>query len=268
MTFYVYDELGSGRSSRLQNPEGYSVRRDVADLEAIRQEIGAERMILIGHSYGGSLLAHYLVHYGEHVSKAVFSSPGALHPDDHSDADMVNRLTAEEKLKLYGRLLYPRSLLAYLLLQVNPQAAHAFAGDAEMDAQFDRVYALSEKALHAEGKHYPYPVNGLGFYANQFPQSRTAEKPDDIRKPLEAWDGPALILKGSDDYLSWSSAADYRTALEHSRLLYLEHAGHNVYQDQPELVMASIRAFLSDRPLPTEPYEDENPPPTFRAAIS
>jgi proline iminopeptidase len=49
---YVYDQVGRGRSSRLADPRGYTMERDVSDLEAIREEIGAERTVLIGHSYG------------------------------------------------------------------------------------------------------------------------------------------------------------------------------------------------------------------------
>ena len=48
---YVYDEVGTGRSSRLEDPRRYTLTRDVADLEAIREKIGAERVVLIGHSY-------------------------------------------------------------------------------------------------------------------------------------------------------------------------------------------------------------------------
>jgi DNA-binding CsgD family transcriptional regulator len=45
---WVYDQVGVGRSARLHDPTGYSVGRDAADLEAIRQRIGAQRLILIG----------------------------------------------------------------------------------------------------------------------------------------------------------------------------------------------------------------------------
>ncbi|HEX7055822.1 MAG TPA: alpha/beta fold hydrolase [Bacilli bacterium] len=261
---YIYDELGTGHSMRLNDPRGYGIKRDVADLEAIRNKIGIDRMILIGHSYGGEIAADYLVHYGQHVSKAVFSSPGPIDPSDHSDTQLIARLSNSERWKLYGHLMYPRSLMAYLLLQVNPLAAHTFAGDEEMDAEFDRIYAITEPALHAEGKHYDLPLHHLGFYANQMPQSRMAAPKPDLRVPLSAWDGPALILKGSDDYLSWASAMDYRNALRNSQLIYLEQAGHNEYQDQPELVMNIIRSFLADRPLPVSAYNEDTPPPTFQ----
>jgi hypothetical protein len=59
-------------------------------------------------------------------------------------------------------------------LQVNPRAAHAFVGDAEMDARNDRVYNHSRPALHCQGRSSGPALHGLGFYANQFPQSAAA----------------------------------------------------------------------------------------------
>jgi proline iminopeptidase len=62
------------------------------------------------------------------------------------------------------------------------------------------------------------------------------------------------VIKGSCDYLSWASGVAYRYALPHARLVYLHHAGHNAYQDQPAAYLAVVRAFLTDRPLPVVPW--------------
>src|SRR5215204_6956766 len=80
----------------------------------------------------------------------VLSSPADASPAA-GGASMVFRLTTEEKISVYALLLPPRPMLAYALLQVNAEAAHAFAGDAEMDARFDRVYNRSRPALHCRG---------------------------------------------------------------------------------------------------------------------
>jgi proline iminopeptidase len=61
------------------------------------------------------------------------------------------RLTAGQQLGLYRLLLRPRVLLGWTLLQVNPPAAHAFAGDAEMDARNDRVYNHGRAGAHCRG---------------------------------------------------------------------------------------------------------------------
>ena len=47
---FLYDQAGSGLSGFLPHLRDYTVARSVVDLEAIRQKIGVEKMILIGHS--------------------------------------------------------------------------------------------------------------------------------------------------------------------------------------------------------------------------
>lgn len=257
---YTYDQVGSGRSSRLKDPRDYTVQRDVEDLEFIRQKIGAEKIILIGHSYGGEIAAHYMATYGDHVEKVVFSSPGAINPEDKSGGNLTNRLTSDEKMGLFNSLLYPRVLMTYSLLQINPLAAMQFASDAEMDARFDKVYKYTQLAVNSRGLPHGSQLSGLGFYANQTPQSATAKTKPDIRKALSERDTSALIIKGSNDYLSWSSGIDYKKALSNSFLVYFQGAAHNVYQDSPKLFMEVLRAFLNDKPLPVAIYDKLEPP--------
>jgi proline iminopeptidase len=258
---YVYDQVGSGRSSRLADPTQYTVARHVADLEAIREQIGADRVVLIGHSYGALIAAGYLAEHGDHVARVVFSSPQPLPgTDDTSASGLTGRLPLGERLGVYRLLVWPRTLLGYALLQVNPRAAHAFAGDREMDARFDRVYNRSRAALHCDGTPAGLELHGLGFYAWGYPQSATFEPMADLRPALSRQSASVLVIKGRCDYLSWSSAIAYRDALPNARLIYLPDAGHNAYQDQPEQFLATVRAFLSDQPLPIAPWTGSAPP--------
>jgi proline iminopeptidase len=266
---WVYDQVGTGRSSRLADPRRYDIAREVADLEAIRQRIGADRLVLIGHSWGGQVAAAYLAAHPGHVAKVVFSSPGALAPavDDGSDGRVRARLTRGQQLRLYRLLAWPRVLLAWTLLQLDPRAAHAFAGDAEMDARNDRVYNAGRAGAHCRDAGPGPALHGLGFYAYQFPQSAAARPWADPRPALARLHTPALVIKGSCDYLSWSSGTAYLRAVPGSRLVYLHHAGHNSYQDQPAAFLATVRAFLAGRPLPEPartgtavPADYEGPP--------
>jgi pimeloyl-ACP methyl ester carboxylesterase len=97
---YVYEQLGAGRSSRLADPTGYGLDRDVADPEAVRQTVGAERLVLIGHSHGGALAAAYLAGHPDHVQSMVLSSPAPLDPADTTGDDAV----APDSLLLEGRV--------------------------------------------------------------------------------------------------------------------------------------------------------------------
>ena len=225
---------------------------------------GADRLVLIGHSWGGQVAAGYLAAHPEHVARVVFSSPGALAPalDDGSSGQVKGRLSPTERLRLYALLVRPRMLLAYTLLQVNPLAAHAFAGDAEMDARNDRVYNAGRAGTHCRDLGLGPALHGLGFYAWQFPQSAAARPFTDPRPALARLATPALVIKGSCDYLSWASGLDYRHALPNARLVYLGHAGHNAYQDQPAY-LAVVRAFLAGRPLPIAPWTGSGVPADY-----
>src|SRR5690606_33249651 len=74
---YNYHQVGAGLSSRL-DADDYTVSRHVADLEAIRIELKADHLILIGASWGGQLIAEYMAAYPERVERAVVSSPGSI----------------------------------------------------------------------------------------------------------------------------------------------------------------------------------------------
>jgi proline iminopeptidase len=260
---YVYDQAGTGHSARLADPGQYTMARAVADLEAIRGEIGADRMVLIGHSGGAQVAASYLASHGRHVERAVFSSPGVLAPA-LEDGGMRSRLTAGQQLDLANSLLLrPRALLAATLLQVNPRAAHALAGDAELDAVQDRVYNQARPALHCQAAQPGPALHGLGFYAHYAPQSAASQPWADPRPQLARQATPALIIKGSCDFLSWSSATAYQQALPHAGLVYLRGAGHNAYQDQPGAFLATVRAFLTGQPLPSAPWTSPSAPADY-----
>jgi proline iminopeptidase len=192
----------------------------------------------------------------------VLSSPEDPSPSA-GGASMVYRLDTRQKLGVYALILPPRPMLAYALLQVNPEAAHAFAHDPEMDARQDRIYNRTRPALHCRDKPPGPALHGLGFYANQYPQSATREPHADFLPDFEGWSIPTLVIKGSCDYLSWSSAQEYLEALPNARLLYLGAAGHNAYQDEPDRYIAGARAFLLGRPLPERPYEGSRLPEDY-----
>lgn len=261
---YIYDQLGSGRSSRLTDPTGYTVERQATDLEALRQQLGIDSMILIAHSAGAEIASTYLADHPTRVERLVLISPAAIPGTaDSSGGNYLDALSFSEKLGLYRWVIRPRILLTYGLLQINPAAAHNLVGDAEMDARFDRVYNQSRQVLHCADRDRGPALHGLGFYSNQYPQSAGASRPRDVRADLAGQIVPTLILKGECDYLSWSSSVGYTSALADARLVYVPHAGHNLYQDRPDTALSTIRAFLGDQPLPIPPQSTYEVPHSY-----
>jgi proline iminopeptidase len=68
------DQRGSGRSERPKDEAAYSIDRLVEDVEALRQELGVERISVIGHSFGTVLALEYAARYPDHVSRVVLAA--------------------------------------------------------------------------------------------------------------------------------------------------------------------------------------------------
>ncbi len=55
-------------------------------------------------------------------------------------------------------------------------------------------------------------------------------------------------------------AYEYKETLPNATLLSIPNAGHALYGAQPELMLAVMRAFLLERPLPLSPYTASQAP--------
>ncbi len=259
---YLYDQLGVGESSRLANPAHYTVAGSVANLESFRKAIHAPQVDLIGYSWGSALAAAYLASHAHHVSKVVFVSPGAVGGQASDLLELLGRLGPAHLWALLRQTLAPRAMLAWMLVQVNPRAAHAFAGDAEMDARFRDMIAAFAPAFYC---HPPARTSGghPGFYALAMLLRRQAWRGVDPHAALRRLATPALILKGQCDYLSWASAVDYRDTLRNARLVYVPNAGHRLFAEQPRAFAATVSAFLDGHPLPMAAMTRRRPPPGY-----
>ncbi|HEY0696559.1 MAG TPA: alpha/beta fold hydrolase, partial [Micromonospora sp.] len=260
---WLYDQIGTGNSARLTDPRGYSTERDVADLEAVRQRIGADRVVLMGYSYGATLGATYLARHPEHVAKVVFTSPGRLvwQAYDRAGQGMLDRVSFSDQFRAARAGLTPRRYLTFNLVKADPRSARAFAGDAEMDRRFLETYTALAGGLVCPGHPAPAAPETVGYYVNQVTNRKDAVV--DVRPQLRQLAMPALIVKGGCDYLPWHFATDYRDTIPGARLVYFPDAGHQLFDEQPDRYRAVVAAFLEDRPLPVTPYTGNEPPADF-----
>jgi proline iminopeptidase len=263
---YVYDQLGAGGSSRLADPGGYTMTRAVADLEAFRAAIDAPQVDLLGYSWGSTLAAAYLAAHPDRVARVILASPGAMFGDTSNVGDLLGRAGARHTAAVLARALQPRPLLTWTLAQVNPAAAHAYVSDTEMDARLRAIFADLAPGLYCSPPQGTPDGGDVGFYANTtLAHARAAGDPHLVLRGLAT---PALIIKGSCDYLDWSSAVDYRTTLRNAVFVYLDGAGHRAYAEQPDRFFAVATAFLAGRPLPVRPTTATTAPPDFQGPHS
>ena len=261
-TIYFYDQLGSGLSQRLANPAGYTLARQVADLDAIRERIGARQVILLGSSWGGSLVASYLASHPRDVAKAVFTSPAPISYAQWPDPGSVTSRLPPAQQQRADSLIpgNPRFIAWYALGQINPVAAHRFVPDAEADAFFSTFLQRIEPATVCDPARLPHqPETGNGLYDNVFTARSARQAHTGTRALLASSHVPTLILTGGCNYIKWAPTWQYKTTLPGSTLVCFPDAGHVIYLDQPRTYLQTIESFLLGRPLPVRPMTSPRP---------
>ncbi len=69
-----YDQLGAGKSSRITDTLLFTIPHFVAELDSVRRALGAERVYLVGHSWGTILAVEYYRAHPEQVAGLVLAS--------------------------------------------------------------------------------------------------------------------------------------------------------------------------------------------------
>lgn len=260
---YAYDQVGAGRSTRLDDVTGYTVQRQVADLEAIRQELGAEQLILIGRSWGGSPTAQYIAAHPGSVAKAVFVAPGAIWPTAFPDGvgEPWQEMDSGQQARYDELMGNPRILAQSLLMGVNPNAAHALVPDAEADSWMHEVALIGRDGASCSREVTSPPHQNLqGFYVNQMTTADFDSIPDP-RPALSDTQVPVLVMAAQCDFLRWPVSREYRDTFPNSTLVDIQGAGHGISTDRPEVYKGLLETFLNDQPLPLSGYTSMDTPP-------
>lgn len=243
---YVYEQIGVGQSSRLDDIRHYTLQRDIDDLDALRAAIGAQHIILIGQSWGAVLATHYRAQHPGVVDRTVLISPGAFRQDDRFHDDDSPTAAAEPDGGIHPPL---KLVLAGLLARVSPAAAQIFVGQAELGRAYDAFWAdpASADKFYCRGARPPAALLRRDRGANYYTLLMTlasAQRATDPTPALRRTDAPTLILRGACDFIPRAVAEDYVAALPNARILDVEGAGHMAPDAKPAEVLAAISGFL------------------------
>ncbi len=246
---YVYDQVGGGSSERLTDIRQYTVARHVADLEAIRREIGAAKLILIGSSWGATLAARYIAEFPSRVDRVIFAGPGALHPAAWRATGygrVEERFSSEEMASFQALVNRPDLEQAMESLASDPAGALQAFPHAEGDRLFDEAtnrFYLPH--LGCEPAKAGVTSTGYGFWANRM-TGRDLDSSTDPTPALRRSPVRALILRGECEYMKRAVAEQYRDIFANSALVDVPGAGHMIYWDQPAAFLDAVRSFLRD----------------------
>lgn len=251
---YLYDQVGSGLSDRRPRPRDYSVDGHLADLhEIVSRHLGAPRVILIGQSYGGLLVAYYLSRYADLVERAVLTSPGTLEP---SVFDEDGKWANERKYPLPPQLQFrphpqPKkdSFPFDLPLRgiASAVTATAFnrklAPDAEADGMLNDFAVDYTVSVVCDPRNVEPEEGGLGFYAHIW-SNWYADLPDP-RAALREVRTPVLVLQGECDFIPYAGAYEYADLLPNAEYRFVPGAGHEIWWDKPDELVGLVSEFLT-----------------------
>ncbi len=247
--FHYYDQRGSGESTRpfdrfaasdtyaslTQLERTLGIGAQLADIERIRQILGEERLLLIGHSWGGLLATLYAAEFPDRVEALVLVAPADMltMPAPQGQPDLF--ATVRGRLPLGRRAEYD-----------------AFIADC---LDFGRLFEKSETELSAQqtqfGAYYQLatgdapPAGGQPGGWMAMAQYLSLGQHHDYRSALNAVEAPALVIHGADDLQSVTATQRYVDALPHATLVVIEDAGHFPFEQQPDAFARPVGDFLA-----------------------
>ena len=94
-----FDQRGSGRSSRLTDPKGYTLAATLQDLEGLRRYWNFQQLDVLGFSYGGFVAIEYALQYPASIRRLVLgdTAPGVYFVEE-ATALKAARTTASMKV--------------------------------------------------------------------------------------------------------------------------------------------------------------------------
>jgi proline iminopeptidase len=220
-----YDQRGVGRSERLKTGESCTLADQIADLDAVRASVGADKIDLLGHSWGGYLVMAYTALHPEHIRHLMIVDSAAPKWDD----------------------------TVFLFKDVFPEAI-----DRENALGF--AEALGDSAAYAADIHeyiqllFWSPENRERFmtHASEYSNNRNVNellnadlKRFDLNPELPKFRCPTLVITGRYDMnVAASVAWKIHKAIPNSQFVVFEKSGHLPYFEEPEKFVQTIEGFL------------------------
>ncbi|WP_350293949.1 alpha/beta hydrolase [uncultured Croceitalea sp.] len=248
---YLYDQRGSGLSDRLEKFSDISIKKHIKDLtEIVSEKINQEKVILIGHSFGANIIAHYSVNHSDRVHKMIFSSPGELLPmrmvnKKYVDLDSVYPKPDTLKFKMVVGFvpevdiaaIKPKSIIAGTAMLTDVK----LVSDKQMDRLLNTLFTKVTKGMVCDTLNIRPEEGGAGLYA--FIASNNDDVPD-IRGKIKKLKIPVLVIQGQCDYVPYSYAIEYAKLYPNGNYRLIEDAGHIIVWEQEEKYIKSIKEFL------------------------
>jgi proline iminopeptidase len=245
--FHYYDQRGCGQSTRpidrftssnyyenmVTLDRTLGVGAQLADIERIRRILGDEKLILIGHSWGGFLAALYAAEFPDRVEALILVSPAEMLVMPIKDGGLFEAVRARLPEDMQAE--YDAYIKNYL--NFKDLFSQSEAGLIALNQEFARYYQA------AIGKSFPEQGEPGGWMV--FAQYIGLGQRHDYREALKSVAAPVLVVHGADDLQTEAATRIYVEAFPHASYRVVENAGHFAFDEQPEAFAALVDEFLA-----------------------
>ncbi|WP_406245519.1 alpha/beta fold hydrolase [Microbacterium sp. M] len=221
----VFDARGSGQS------EGKGIlshEQWAADIDALREWIGAEQIVMAGGSYGGFMTMEYALRYPDRVSALVLRDTSADNSNAHlarENALASDRVTID--MEKFDRIDLGR-------VRDDEDLKDCWR---EILPLYDFVYDPEAVERKVEATPYRFEAHNYAFSVN-LPAY-------DLKPRLGEIVAPTLITVGRTDWITPVSCSQVIAELvPNSELVVFEKSGHSPQIEEAEAWTKTVREFL------------------------
>ena len=221
----VFDARGSGAS---EDKAPFTHEQWAADVDAIRQWIGAEKIIMAGGSYGGFISMEYAIRYPDRVLAMVLRDTSA--DNAHRELSRANALASpriEVDLDLFNRIMAGTT-------RDNEDLKAAWAHILPL---YDHDLDMDKVRFRVENTPYHYATHNFAFAVNQ--------ENYDLKPHLPGIKVPTLITVGRHDWITPVAASEtIHRLIPGSELVIFENSGHAPQVEEAPKFQQTVRDFL------------------------
>lgn len=230
--------LGRDKSDRPTAPGSYSFDSDVADLEGFRQAIGLGSFNLLGHSYGGMVVTAYALQHAEQVKRLIVAN-GVLSGEGwQAGNENVLASVRDQYPEIWARLT---ELRARGLRAQAPECQQAFAGVSEL-----LLYVVNPANVGRTPVSFnPDVLYGIAGPDADFQVGGSVAEVDLVPRLRELKMPVLFTASRFDRVVIPRFTLQYAAAAPQAQFVLFEHSGHNVFLEEHDKFIATLRAFLT-----------------------
>jgi proline iminopeptidase len=223
----VFDARGSGQS---EGNGTFSHEQWAADIDALREWIGAERICMAGGSYGGFMAMEYAIRYPDRVAALVLRDTAA----DNSHAELARRNALASDRVSVDMAKFDRIDSGTVVDDDDLRDCWR-----EILPLYDFDYDPGAVERKVAATPYRYQAHNYAFSTN-LPGW-------DLKPQLPGITAPTLITVGRTDWITPVSCSETIAGLiPDSRLAIFERSGHSPQIEEAEAWTKTVRAFLAE----------------------